>query len=205
MKRILAAALAAAVLPTSAQAAIVININQVGTSIVATGSGSFDTTGLKTYSTNAQGGSFINAASGIVSVGDSAPISIFTGLSGPVLGYLQGPKFAALTAGDTFGLSQYLGAVYLPTNYQSNALLNGSSTYFNSTLASLGLTAGQYVYRSSADTVTLNIGAVAAAVPEPATWAMMLLGFGVIGFAMRRRVKASEVNFTNKVRAIAGA
>ena len=25
------------------------------------------------------------------------------------------------------------------------------------------------------------------AVPEPATWAMMLLGFGAVGFAMRRR------------------
>lgn len=29
-----------------------------------------------------------------------------------------------------------------------------------------------------------------AAVPEPATWAMMLLGFGAIGFAMRRRKQA---------------
>jgi hypothetical protein len=28
-----------------------------------------------------------------------------------------------------------------------------------------------------------------AAVPEPATWAMMLLGFGAIGFGMRRRRK----------------
>ena len=28
-----------------------------------------------------------------------------------------------------------------------------------------------------------------AAVPEPATWAMMLFGFGAIGFAMRRRRK----------------
>ena len=28
-----------------------------------------------------------------------------------------------------------------------------------------------------------------AAVPEPATWALMLLGFGGIGFAMRRRAK----------------
>ena len=25
------------------------------------------------------------------------------------------------------------------------------------------------------------------AVPEPGTWAMMLLGFGAVGFAMRRR------------------
>lgn len=28
---------------------------------------------------------------------------------------------------------------------------------------------------------------VTAAVPEPSTWAMMLLGFGAVGFAMRRR------------------
>ncbi|WP_242141227.1 PEPxxWA-CTERM sorting domain-containing protein [Sphingomonas sp. TREG-RG-20F-R18-01] len=33
----------------------------------------------------------------------------------------------------------------------------------------------------------LKISAVAGAVPEPATWTMMLLGFGGIGFAMRRR------------------
>lgn len=32
----------------------------------------------------------------------------------------------------------------------------------------------------------LNISAIAA-VPEPATWAMMLIGFGGIGFAMRGR------------------
>lgn len=36
----------------------------------------------------------------------------------------------------------------------------------------------------------LTISPVAvAAVPEPATWAMMLVGFGGIGFAMRRRSK----------------
>ena len=29
------------------------------------------------------------------------------------------------------------------------------------------------------------------AVPEPATWAMMLLGFGALGYAMRRRPKVS--------------
>jgi PEP-CTERM motif len=29
--------------------------------------------------------------------------------------------------------------------------------------------------------------ATTASVPEPATWAMMLMGFGIIGFAMRRR------------------
>jgi hypothetical protein len=33
----------------------------------------------------------------------------------------------------------------------------------------------------------------AGALPEPATWAMMLLGFGGIGFAMRRRNAASHI------------
>lgn len=34
-------------------------------------------------------------------------------------------------------------------------------------------------------TLPLDGGAVSGAVPEPATWAMMLLGFGAIGFGMR--------------------
>jgi hypothetical protein len=36
---------------------------------------------------------------------------------------------------------------------------------------------------SAAGTVSFT----AAAVPEPATWALMILGFGVVGYAMRRR------------------
>jgi PEP-CTERM motif-containing protein len=34
---------------------------------------------------------------------------------------------------------------------------------------------------------TLNVQPVRGAVPEPATWAMMLLGFGAMGMATRRR------------------
>ncbi|MEN2786102.1 PEPxxWA-CTERM sorting domain-containing protein [Sphingomonas qilianensis] len=46
---------------------------------------------------------------------------------------------------------------------------------------------------------------VITAVPEPATWAMMVLGFGFVGAAMRRRIRVSEANFTNKIRALAEA
>ena len=35
----------------------------------------------------------------------------------------------------------------------------------------------------------------AGAVPEPATWAMMLMGFGLIGNAMRRRKVSTSVTF----------
>ncbi|MFT3977957.1 MAG: DVUA0089 family protein [Sphingomonas bacterium] len=41
------------------------------------------------------------------------------------------------------------------------------------------------------------------AVPEPATWAMMILGFGAIGFAMRRARVRSDLRFNERVRRIA--
>ena len=37
------------------------------------------------------------------------------------------------------------------------------------------------------DSVWAQISPSAAAVPEPGTWAMILMGFGAVGFAMRRR------------------
>lgn len=42
---------------------------------------------------------------------------------------------------------------------------------------------------------TLTISQVASAVPEPATWAMMLIGFGALGSAMRRRKVHTTVTY----------
>lgn len=41
------------------------------------------------------------------------------------------------------------------------------------------------------DNVTVDVRAVANAVPEPASWAMMICGFGLIGTASRRRIRSS--------------
>ncbi|WP_425228663.1 PEPxxWA-CTERM sorting domain-containing protein [Sphingomonas sp.] len=44
------------------------------------------------------------------------------------------------------------------------------------------------------------------AVPEPASWALMILGFGLAGFALRRVARRSDAKFDTKIREItAGA
>jgi hypothetical protein len=56
-----------------------------------------------------------------------------------------------------------------------------------------GPTAGFYLtnYYQGPQVIASSVG---GAVPEPASWAMMLLGFGAVGFAMRRS-KQSELAF----------
>jgi hypothetical protein len=42
------------------------------------------------------------------------------------------------------------------------------------------------------DNYQITISAAAAAVPEPTTWAMMLIGFGAVGYSMRSRKAADK-------------
>jgi PEP-CTERM motif len=51
----------------------------------------------------------------------------------------------------------------------------------------------------------ITISPLAGAVPEPASWALMILGFGAVGAVLRRRHLASEAAFTAHVRAIAAS
>ncbi|MBU0801782.1 MAG: choice-of-anchor C family protein [Alphaproteobacteria bacterium] len=62
------------------------------------------------------------------------------------------------------------------TNYQYSFVATGASTTLS--FASQDATS----FGAALDNVS-----VTAAVPEPATWAMMILGFGLVGGAMRRR------------------
>ena len=67
--------------------------------------------------------------------------------------------------------------------------MSGSNTSVNLTIASLNPARG---YNDAALDDVSFIGpalADAGAVPEPATWAMMIVGMGAVGFAMRRRRK----------------
>ncbi len=61
---------------------------------------------------------------------------------------------------------------------------NGNSTAFYKLDGGAGLDTFRLIYRASSSAVLYG---VSPAVPEPATWGMMLLGFGIIGGALRQR------------------
>lgn len=97
-----------------------------------------------------------------------------------------------------------------PAGSTTTASRNGSGSVVRADFGSNGLeaagqTSATYIFRTNATNFNLggtfttqdgsvaqrsNFAPTAGAVPEPATWAMMLLGMGAVGFAMRRKSKA---------------
>ena len=67
-------------------------------------------------------------------------------------------------------------------------LLTGGGFSFNGAFGNRNIYWNGNNYRDfgQAD-VTFSISAITAGVPEPATWALMLIGFGAMGVALRRR------------------
>lgn len=193
-----AAGLLAVTLPATGHASIVVNIEESGGDILASYSGSLaNWTGLLFV------GGDINLdhdrlSATTVRIGTPWDNLGFSGWSGPASWGSGGfPASAISVVGDFFVLdTNGYGSprVYIPKNYIWGRPLSGSATFANKTFASLGLNAGQYVYTSPANQIiTVNIGkdGDGGAVPEPAAWGLMTLGFGAIGGALRRRHKAS--------------
>ena len=79
--------------------------------------------------------------------------------------------------------------------YALNPLATGATEFWSR--ENLFLDAGQYTLTISGENSDTGVmeGSITIeqAVPEPATWAMMLFGFGAIGFAMRRRKQQKSV------------
>jgi PEP-CTERM motif len=175
-----AAVLGMMALGGQAEASVVIDIYQSGGDVITTESGSVDLTDLTyNYSSPGQGG--MTPSAGDIVIGGPANGDVYFSVSGPASFGTGGFASASSNSGDVFAIG--LGQLAVPSGYVSGTALSGSSTYDGQTLVSLGLTPGKYVYtwgsRPDADSLTVDI----TSVPEPSTWAMMILGFAGLGLA----------------------
>ncbi len=162
-----------------------------GQSFTATGTGAYNNIAFNFYDSGS------NAyAAGKLYVFDTA-------YSGTVNG---------LTTANYLGVATAAGNLF---SFGTGLVINSGKQYFaysDSALSFQGSPSNPYaggrLFRSDSATSTYAANAsatgedarflvtgsvVAAAVPEPATWALMILGMGAVGFAMRRR---SKVNTT---------
>lgn len=89
--------------------------------------------------------------------------------------------FSTLLSGDTF-----IG-LHFGNGQGSPGTPNGDTTAFYRFDAGTSLDQFTLAYNASSNAVLYGTGP--GAVPEPATWAMMLMGFGAIGFGMRNQRK----------------
>jgi hypothetical protein len=77
-------------------------------------------------------------------------------------------------------------------NAQNNPL--GNSTTYYKFDAGDGTTTIPFAVNGSSGWVLYDTGTPGEVVPEPATWAMLIAGFGLVGGAMRRRRGMAHVN-----------
>ncbi len=193
MKQTLAMALLAGIafVGPAAHAGYVVTLTQVGDSVVATGSGTIDLSGL-TFLESTGGGVVIEPSRGTISLGPTGVSSddVYTGFTGPTS---FGSGFGAVASsgsGDFVGISYNLGEIGVPEGYVSGSSLSDTATWDDATFASLGVTPGTYVWTwgtaaaDDIDTFTLDV------VPEPGSLALLgtaLIGIGAFGFNRRRR------------------
>ena len=107
-----------------------------------------------------------------------------SGGSGAVTGRAWGG-----TTNNALTFSPLIGAIGPLTGAASSGMLAGT---YDPTVSPYSLGIGVQIVRTTAGTTTGDLN-FSAAVPEPATWGMMLLGFAGIGMALRRTRKNGQL------------
>jgi hypothetical protein len=174
--------------------AYTVTLEQVGSNVVATGSGAFDLTGL-TFEQN-----FLNAPPQIqanfslmITGPGGANQSQYVGFTGPTNFGSGDLVFADTGSGDGVGIVGSGSNTFLivPQGYVSGAALSSSATFNNATLAGLGATPGIYVWMWGDDgpnqNFSLEIGSLGVpGVPDGGS-TVSLLGCALLGLVALRR------------------
>lgn len=155
---------------------------QVGPNVVATGSGTIDLTGLTSF-----GSSYFNnelyPTNGILGVGPSGTIDLYTGESGPFSFGGGSVSYPSSASGDSVFLEDFGIGIDVPHDYLSGSSLSSSATFDGATIASLGLTPGIYTWTwdSGANSFVVQVPSA----PEPSSF--LLFGVGLVAGLWRAR------------------
>ena len=174
----------------SARADFIATINQVGTNVVVTGSGTIDLFALA-FQFNAQARAGMTPSNGELSIGSPSfeNVAIYSGFSGPT-GFGGGGTFIqpGSGSGDKVDIINSANWLIVPLGYMSGQALLDNSTYTGMTFASLGVTPGTYVWTwgtgDHADSFTIQVGP--AGVPDGGS-TLSLLGLASLGLVALRR------------------
>ena len=181
---------------SSAPPGYIVTFEQVGSGVVATGGGAIDLAGL-TFITSGGTLSEVAPTFATEATGGAGNVDEYSGVTGPT-NFGSGVFTSATTGvGDLVGIQvlegEPAGFIFVPSGYVSDSALSDTATYTGQTLSSLGMTPGVYKWTWGTggpnQTFTLEIG---TAVPEPATWAMMALGFAGLGFLGYRKTRSDN-------------
>lgn len=128
----------------------------------------------------------LDTNAGSYDINFASPISAFLG----ELNWTTGASALNATL-EIFGVSGLLESLTLE-NAGGNAVAPGFYGFSRSTAEITKVRfSNEYI-----GVRNISISSASSAVPEPGTWAMMLVGFGAVGFAMRRKQRQSvRLNF----------
>jgi hypothetical protein len=159
----------------AARAAYIISFQQIGPNVVATGSGTLDTTSLTLVNFGSGNAPLVQPNTATVLVGTDSLLYNYSGITGPSsFGAGASHPSDGPGTGTAFGITS--GSVLnVPFAYPSG-VSDGTSTetWSNQTFSSLGLNPGIYVYTwgtaSHADSFTVQV-----TVPEPASLSLFAI------------------------------
>ena len=175
---------------TQSARAYSVTLQQVGSNVVASGSGPINLTGLTFFLPGIDFTARIRAGGGVIITGPpggSGDVDTYTGFTGPT-SFGSGFFFFPNTgSGDIVGITGG-GLLAVQPGYVSGAALSDSMTFNNATFASLGVTPGTYLWSWGTglpnQNFTLIIGGVG--VPDGGS-TVSLLGFALLGLVALRR------------------
>jgi hypothetical protein len=167
-----------------AKSAAIMTVFESGQDVVVLGSGTLDLNGLVLLVGDATSISgMLNGGAAALMIGQGG-YAIYEGSSGPLSFGQPQIVTANYSEGDLFGVGARGGAIMVPFLYSSGSPLLATSTWRESSIASLGLMPGLYTYTwntgigSTNESLTVNI------VPEPSTFCVF--GSLLIGIVFRR-------------------